>query len=234
MYVIIAGGGIAGRTLAKEFADRRHDVVVIEKDKSACEDLYAHTGAVTIHGSALDIRTIEEAGAEKADLAVGALYKDADNLTFAILAHTFRIPKIIVKMRDPAYKEAFRAAGVDTVCDMIEMLRSRVMAEVETPNLQVLAPLKAGQARLVMFHFPPDLFPGGIKVRELVRNPAFGKGCLFAGILHTETGELVLPRGDDRIHPGDQVFAVLDQEGFTQVHRFLADALEKPRRPLPV
>ncbi|HHI69125.1 MAG TPA: TrkA family potassium uptake protein [Planctomycetes bacterium] len=234
MYVIIAGGGIAGSTLAKEFADRRHDVVVIEQNKSACEDLYAHTGAVTIHGSALDIRTIKEAGAEKADLAIGALYKDADNLTFAILAHTFKIPKIIVKMRDPAYEEAFRAAGVDTVCDMIQMLRSRVMAEVETPNLQILAPLKAGQARLVMFHLPHALFPEGVMVRDLVRNPAFGKGCLFAGILHSETGKLVLPRGDDRIGPGDQVFAVLDTEGFAQVSGFLAQALEESREPARV
>ena len=234
MYVIIAGGGIAGRTLAKEFADRRHDVVVIEQNKSACEDIYAHTGAVTIHGSALDIRAIQEAGAEKADLAIWALYKDVDNLTFAILAHTFRIPKIIVKMRDPGYEEAFRAAGVDTICDMIEMLRSRILAEVETPNLQTLAPLKAGETRLAMFHFPQALFPEGVKVRDLVQNPAFGNGCLFAGILHTETGELVLPRGEDWIHPGDQVFAVLDSEGFSQVNRFLADALKEAREPVEV
>ncbi len=234
MYVIIAGGGIAGKTLAKEFADRRHDVVVIEKDKSACEEIYAHTGAVTIHGSALDIRTIREAGAEKADLAVGALYKDVDNLTFAILAHTFKIPKIIVKMRDPAYEEAFRAAGVNTVCNMIEMLRSRILAELEAPNLRVLATLRDGAARLVMFHFPESLFPEGIQVRELVRNPAFGEGCLFAGVFHTSTGKLVLPRGDDRIHPGDQVFAVLDPKGYSLVDRFLSGTSRRAGDPLPV
>ena len=106
MYIIVAGGGTAGSTISRHLLDRKHDVVVIELEREKCEELYAHSGIVTIHGDAKNIEILEEAGVERADAAVAALYKDEDNLTFALLAHSLKVPRIIVKMRDPAYRQA--------------------------------------------------------------------------------------------------------------------------------
>jgi trk/ktr system potassium uptake protein len=96
MYILIAGGGIAGSGLAQALSERKHDVVVIDRDKERCEQLYAATGVITINGNCSDLSTLKAAGIEKADTAIGALYRDSDNLTFAILAKSFQVPRVMV------------------------------------------------------------------------------------------------------------------------------------------
>ncbi len=132
MYIVIGGGGIAGGALARDLIDRKHSVVVIDPNREACEALYAQTGAVTVTGSALDINVLDEAGIGRADVAIGAMYRDVDNLTFALLARSRQVPQVIVKMRDPAYRDAFLAAGVTTICDVVGMFRDRVNAALDT------------------------------------------------------------------------------------------------------
>ncbi len=131
MYIVIGGGGIAGAALAKALIDLKHDVVVIEPNREACEALYAETGAVTVNGSATDIRTLKEAGTERADVAIACMYRDADNMSFSLLSRSLGVPRIISKMRDPNYEAAFEAAGVNFVCDMISMLRTEVLEDLE-------------------------------------------------------------------------------------------------------
>ena len=75
MYVVIAGGGVGGAHVGQMLANRKDDVVIIEQDRARCEKLYAETGIITINGGATDILTLKEAGIEKADVAIGTLYR---------------------------------------------------------------------------------------------------------------------------------------------------------------
>jgi len=146
MYIIIGGGGIAGGALARDLIDHKHSVVVVEPDREACETLYAQTGAVTVTGSALDINVLDEAGIGRADVAIAAMYRDVDNLTFSLLARSRRVPRIIAKMRDPSYRDAFEAAGVTTICDVVGMLRRKVS---DTLAAEELAQEVVGNTMLV-------------------------------------------------------------------------------------
>ena len=69
MYIIIAGGGIAGSNLTKNLVEK-HDVIVIEKEQSTAEKIYSRYGAVTVLGNATKIDVLKEAGIEKCDIAI--------------------------------------------------------------------------------------------------------------------------------------------------------------------
>ncbi len=224
MYVIIAGGGIAGATIAMELVNRKHDVVVIDMDAQACENLYARTGSVTVNGKATEIGALKEAGIHKADVALGALYRDVDNLTFALLAHSFGVPQIIVKMRDPDYAEAYKIAGVTAICDMIGMFRSRVITELETREIKVITPLQHGQAQLVMFQVPSSWPREGVPIQELAQKPAFSGNCIFTGILQEGAERIVVPHGSDRLFPGDKVFMVAGPKSLKVISKHLANS----------
>ncbi|GAB4267896.1 MAG: NAD-binding protein [Deferrisomatales bacterium] len=221
MYIVIAGGGIAGSTLAAELVNRKHDVVVIDRDREACEDVYGDTGAVAVHGSATDVAVLKQAGLHKAQVAVGAMYRDTDNLTFALLARSFGVPRLVMKMRDPAYADAYRVAGVDAVCNMIEMFRHRVVAEIENPHIRVLTRLEGSDAHLVMFRFPGSGGGAGTRIRDLAVDPAFARDCVFAGILKSEEQTIVMPRGEDQVVPGDTIFAVVKPRHLGEISAFL-------------
>ncbi len=221
MYVIIAGGGIAGSALATELVARDHDVVVIDTNAAACEALYARTGVVTVCGPATEIATLEEAGVDRADIAIGALYRDADNLTFSILAHSRGVEQIMVKMRDPAYEEVYRVAGVTTICDMIGMLRRRVMTTIDEPGMHLLTRLGEGKAHLVMYDVPREWPADGVSVAALARDGVFAHGCVLAGILSEGEEHIVLPRGGDVVRPGDRLFVVARPEQARVIARAL-------------
>jgi trk system potassium uptake protein TrkA len=131
MYILIAGGGVAGSTLAADLEKLKHDVVVVDRSREVCEEVYSASGVLTVTGNATEVSVLKDAGIEKADLAVGAMYRDTDNLTFALLAKSLGVPRIAVKMRDPAYADAYRVAGVDAVCNMTELFRQRMLSEIE-------------------------------------------------------------------------------------------------------
>ena len=84
MYIIIAGAGRVGSEITKIMVNNKHDVVVIDIDPEICNDIYSETGAMTINGNATTIRTLEKAGAEKADAILCLMHSEADNIACSI------------------------------------------------------------------------------------------------------------------------------------------------------
>ncbi len=230
MYIIIAGGGIAGSALAAVLIEKNHDVVIIEKDRDRCKQLYAELGVVVVNGSATDINSLIEAGVEKADVAIGALYKDNKNLTFAILAHSFGVPKIMVKMRIPEYLEAYKIAGVTSVCNMIELFRNTIMSELENPEVRLVTHLEDSNAALIMIRFPETGGTDGITVAELSRRGVFAKNCVFAGIMKERTDRIIMPRGGDKVYSGDKLFLVVDRDQIPKVSAYV-EAMKVKKEP---
>ncbi|NOX26446.1 MAG: TrkA family potassium uptake protein [Deltaproteobacteria bacterium] len=220
MYIVIAGGGIAGSSLAAELVNHKHDVVVIDTDRQACENLYANTGVVAVNGRATEIEPLKEAGIAKADIAIGALYRDVDNLTFSLLAHSFGVEKIMVKMRDPSYEEAYKIAGVTSICSMMRMFQTKIITELETSDFKVIAHLRHGRTQLVMFETPASWPRDGIKICDLAAETPFANS-IFAGILHMDAEKIAVPHGDYIILPGDRVFMVAETKNLNKMAKFL-------------
>ena len=98
MYIIIAGAGIIGSQIAKILAKNGHNVVVIDKDKEVCDNIYNETGALTIFGSATKLVDLKKAGAKYADMILCLMGNDADNISTALLARSLGIKKIIARL----------------------------------------------------------------------------------------------------------------------------------------
>ncbi len=223
MYIVIAGGGIAGSSLASVLIERKYDVVIIEKDRERCKQLYADMGVVVVNGSATDINTLKEADIEKADVAIGALYLDNMNLTFAILAHSFGVPKIMVKMRVPEYLEAYKIAGVTTICNMIDLFKTTIINELENPKVRVVTQLESSDALLAMIRYPDMGDEDGITIAELSQKGVFARNCVFAGIMKERTDRIIMPRGSDKVYPGDKIFLVTDRDRIPKISAFLSE-----------
>ncbi len=220
MYIIIAGGGIAGRNLTKSLV-QKHDVIVIEKEQSVAEKIYSRYGAVTVLGSATRIDILKEAGIEKCDVAIGVMRDDADNLSFSLLAKNFGVEKILVRMREPEYENAYQMAGATNIAATMELIVDRFITDIEEPDVRKVASLGDGKAEVSILTIPPESKISGMKISEIVSQQNFPENCVIAGIFDKAQDRYIVPRGNREIFSGNQVFLVASKDDMERAADFL-------------
>ena len=208
MYIVITGGGMVGGGLVRMLLDNKHDVVLIEQNKETCDKLYAETGVVAINASATSIEALNEAGITKADVLVAATGQDADNLACAILAKSFEVPQIIVRMRDPAYKNAYIVAGVHSIVRMTDLMVGQIMMDIENPQVRRITSIGGGKADIFLVIVPEHAKIAGKSVQDIVGSRHFPSQCVFIAVYNKQTEEFLIPRGQQVINEGDELFLI--------------------------
>jgi len=216
MYIVIGGGGVMGQGLARSLVANRHDVVVVEQDRSVCESVASRLGALAIQGSANDFDILEDAGIEKADAAVAAMPADADNLAFCLLARNFNVPRVMARMRDPRYETAYKMAGVALTVNVAELFVGRLVPEIEQPALRQIATFGGGKASIVVARVPEHGLADGKTVEEVLELKGYPQQCVIAGIYREADGQFIFPRGPLTFHTGDQVFLAASADTVSQ------------------
>jgi trk system potassium uptake protein len=215
MYVIIGGGGLTGGRLAGVLAER-HDVVIIEADQKRCEQLYAELGVLTVNGSATDIRVLQEAGIERADVACGLMRADADNLTFVLLAHRFGVKTRIARMGDPRYREAYELAGATDLLNSADMFMREIVFSIEKPSARRITEIGGGEAEMLAIQVPQGAQVEGLTVQALTQAKGFPDTCLIVGIFDAER-RLTIPRGSAEIRPHSEMLVIARAEDIANV-----------------
>ena len=220
MYIIIAGGGVVGRNLTAQLVEN-HDVVVIDLDESVCERIYSEYGAVSVHGNATKIEVLKEAGIEKADVAVGVMRNDADNLAFSLLAKNYNIDQIMVRMRDPEYKSAYQLAGATTIAGVIDIMVEEFVLDIEQPDVRKVYSLSNGKAEISILTIPKKTKSIGMNISAIANANDFPDELLIAGKFDHEADEFNIPHGNTKIEALDQVFLVGPADKISQAAKFL-------------
>lgn len=221
MYIVVAGGGMVGGGLVRRLLENKHDVVLVEHEKEICDRLYAETGVIAINGSATRIEILREAKIEKADIFVGATGDDADNLAAAILARSFDVSQIVVRMRNPAYENAYRVAGVNTVVRVTDLMVNQMMMEIEKPQVQKITSIGSGRADIFRVVVPEDATVAGRSVQEIAESQKFPAQCTFIAVYNKDTDEFLIPRGKQIVNAGDELFLISTAENIKAAADFL-------------
>ena len=116
----------------------KHDVVVIDSDKDKCDRLYSSSGATVINKSPSTISALEDAGITKADVLIASQKQDNDNMVVCSLAKKYGVPKVVTRVEDDEYLEAFQIIGADPISHN-DILMSEFLSAVEHPYLVKLA-----------------------------------------------------------------------------------------------
>lgn len=225
MYIVIAGAGLLGKGLAKRLVEGKHDVVVVDKDEEACNKVYREYGAVSVNGDATDVDVLEDAGLDEADVAVALMRRDADNLSFSLLANNYGVSRIFTRMRNSKYKEAYKAAGVTKVINVVDLYLDQFTMEIEQPKLQRVATFGGGKASIVIVSIPEGSKGSDKTVAEITQDKNFPEDCVIAGIYRED--EFIIPRGNRMIKTGDRVFLAAALENVKLAAKYLGIKEEK-------
>ena len=221
MYIIIAGIGLIGSELARRLVDNKHDVVVVDSSKDVCDRVYSELGVVALQGSVARVETLREANVDKADVFVAATGSDTDNLAGAILAKSYGVPQIIVRMRNPAYESAYRLAGATSITRVTDLMVNQMIVEIEKPAVRKVLTIGGGKADIYSVVIPKGARVAGRTVESIAQNSAFPPQCVFVAVLNRETNELTIPRGKQVLNELDEILLISPAEDIKQVTDFL-------------
>lgn len=207
MYVVIAGGGKIGRYIAKDMVEKGHEVTVVERIGSRCEQLVAETDVLVIEGDACDVRYLEQAHTDRADVFVATTHEDDDNLVASQLALIeFGVKRAISRVNTPKNVEIFERLGIEPVSST-RLISELLENEFSIGELIHLTSLKGGRVSLVELRIPDG--PNGPEPRAIEDLDLPHEAVLVAIFRGTET---VIPRGGAQLLPGDEVVVLTSPE----------------------
>ncbi|HSK96183.1 MAG TPA: TrkA family potassium uptake protein [Euzebyales bacterium] len=210
MYVVIAGGGKVGRSIAVDLLADKHDVAIIEMVEDRCEELLREHDLLVIHGDACDVRYLEQARVERADVFVATTHDDDDNFVACQLAlASFGVPRAIARVNAPYNEDIFDRMNIEAV-STTTLISRLIREELTVGELIHLYTLRAGKVNLVELDIPPDPTRRERAVVDLELPRESVLVCIFRSVDGTD--QIVIPRGDTTLRPGDQVIALTTPE----------------------
>ncbi len=206
MYVVIAGGGRIGRYIARDLADKHHEVTVIERIATRCEELVAESRVLVIEGDACDVRYQEQAHVDRADAFVATTHEDDDNLVACQLARIeFDVPRAISRVNTPKNVEIFEALGIEAVSST-RLISELLEHEFSVGELVHLTSLRGGRVEIVELRLPERGHKRAVRVEDLDLPRQSVLVAIFRG------DETLIPSGDTELLAGDEVVALTSPE----------------------
>ena len=216
MFVIVAGGGRVGSTLAERLLEGGHKVRLIEHRPAVLERLHRELPTeVIVVGQPTDPDLLERIGVRQAQALAIVLSDDAQALSLASLARfRYQVPRIIARVNDPRNRWLFEQdMGVDVALSQAEIFTSLVAEEISLGDMMTLLKIRRGKYMLVEEKIPPGAPVIGRPIKDL----DLPQQCVIAAIIRH--GEIVVPRGMTALEVEDEVLAITDAQGAEALHR---------------
>lgn len=204
MRIVIVGCGKVGTSIASQLNAEGHDIVVVDIDRNAVQNLSNSLDVMGIEGNGASYEVLAEAGAEKADLVIAAAALDEVNLYTCLMAKAAGTTHTIARVRNPQY-----AADIHRVKDtlglsmsinpeltaakeMSRLLRFSGALEIDT--------FSRGSVELIKVALPENSSIANKKISQIDILKGKVRICLV------ERGdEVFIPNGDFVLQGGDRI-----------------------------
>jgi trk system potassium uptake protein TrkA len=211
MRVIICGAGQVGLSIATYLTREENDVTLIDIDADKIAQASADLDARCIRGPASSPEMLAAANAGNADMLIAVTNSDEVNMLACQVAHSlFNVPKKIARIRnqaylDPAWSNLFSRSHmpIDVIISPEIEIANSIVQRLIVPGTTNVALLADGRVYLVGVIVPPNSPVSKTQLRQLPT--LFPDLSLVVGSIRRD-GELIVPKGDDRLEAGDEVF----------------------------
>ena len=205
MHAVVVGAGRIGTSVARWLVSARHEVSVIDSDRSRCSALDDQLGSVTVAGRGTDASVLSRAGVNRADIFIATTSHDDVNLVAAQLAkHKFSVPRTISVVNAPEHTALFSTLGIDVTIDITELALSRVQEGLSSHGLVHLMPVSGrSEQSIVCVKIPAESGANGRTVKDIPLPES-----TILSLVISRDGNAAIPKDDTLIGPGDEVVAV--------------------------
>jgi trk system potassium uptake protein TrkA len=206
-YVIIGGAGQVGYFLAKKLLGEQYEVTLIDRDSRRVKYLENELGDSVMQGDACSARTLERAGARRADYILAVTGEDEDNLVICQLAQYFQVKRTIARVNNMALIPFFKSKGISAVVCPTSNILEVIVGELSIGAVVHFAPFSQAEWRPIEAVIPDDSPVLGQTISSIGIEPSIKISLIHRG------EESILPTPATTIEVGDRLFAVVNRDG---------------------
>lgn len=220
---MIIGGGKSSYYLARQLLDQKMEVKIIESSRERCDELSTLLPeALVICGDGGDEELLKEEGIESAEAFVPLTGLDEENILLTLYAK--RIPglKTITKINRITFNDVIDGLELGSVIYPKYITSEAIIAYVRArqnsigSNVETLYHMFDNRVEAIEFHIEKDAPVVGVPLMNLRKKDNLLIACINRG------GNIIFPRGQDAIMPGDTVIIVTTHTGFGDISDILA------------
>ncbi len=231
MHVIIIGAGEVGVYLAKRLQYEGVDVAMIELDPIKAAKVSNKLDIQVVVGSGSSPVALKEAGIEKADILAAVTQNDEVNLVASLLAKENNVATTVVRVEaDELHKKdaanLLQAAGVDILIDPDAETADEILTLIGANGAKEFYQMSASQL-IVLGATVTEEAP--LAQQALTSIYASADNAFLVGTI-TRDEKTIIPRGDEKLLPGDHVRVLCQRSDQIRLLQLLGVTAKKARR----
>lgn len=198
--VMIAGGSEEGRYLAHLLEEEGVQCIMLDRDRSRCVELSESLPrSLVLHGDATDLELLELEGAGAVDGFVAATGNDETNILSSLCAKALGASEVVSLIHHHQYRPIAPRVGIDASVSPRLSAANAILRYVRRGRVSAVATLADINAEVIEFHVAPGSRVVGKTLAQIHMAKAGVVGTVIRG------DRIFLPRGEDRLLPGDDV-----------------------------
>ena len=223
MKAIIIGAGEVGFHIAKLLTFQANDVVLIDESDAACNRVNEQLDLQTLRGSGASPRLLKTAGIDEADLLIAVTNSDEINMLACQIAERYSVSTKIARVSNPDYFSMESGLtpkdfGINLLVNPEHLCVAEFVRLLQIPEAREIVDFEDGRVRLVSFRVKQSNPLIGKSLSELDANGLLSD-IRFAAIsrrgpsnngypIVNGNRHIIIPRGDDSLQQGDDVFII--------------------------
>jgi trk system potassium uptake protein TrkA len=219
-HVLIVGCGDIGFHLATELETRGLYPTIIEVDEQRAEWVAKHlTKSIVLQGDATEPDLLREQLEERADAVVVLIDDNEKALLIGLFARHLGAKKVIVRSDKAAYAPIAHRLGIDALISPKRAVADQILRFVRRGQVESAHMLGDHEVEILELRVPAEPREPAIVTRPL-RELDFPHGALVGAVIRGE--QVIIPDGEARLQPHDDVFLICTPEAISGVERLLS------------
>lgn len=231
MRIIIAGAGKLGFSIAQLLAEDQFDVVVVELDPKRKEVVQNALDVLAIEGNSCSPTVFADPDVRGADVLIACTDGDEVNMVTCLMAKNYGIKHTVARIRNIDYavhapEMLHRDMKIDLVINPERITAVEINNILMTPSALNVDEFAEGKVRMFEAKIREDSPFINIPLKDL----EIPKDILMAMVFRRH--RMIIPRGNDYILPGDNVYFVGKYEAIREFASSFSNTFAKLEKVL--
>ena len=206
MRIIVIGDGKVGRTIVEHICQEGHEVIVIDSDPLAIEEVIENFDVMGIVGNGASYEILSSANDSKADIVIAATSSDETNILACLIGKKIGAKSTIARVRNFEYSKQTdifeKDLGINMIINPENEAAREILKIINFPQALRIDSFANGKVDLIELIIPEDSILVGKSLIELYRQ--FQIKVLVCAVQRNDN--VIIPAGNfvfeakDKIH----------------------------------